>query len=257
MSGNINSPQMALPLAHPDKASFDNFWLGRNTELVAALKRLSEQNRPSAASIKQATASIDQAASRTNHKMVYVYGAPSAGKSHLLFSTIRATKSAGESRHSSYLSLSDTRVALEMLSVINVDGLVCIDDIHAWAGDQQKERALFTLFEQIKHAGGRLLVSATQPPNAAGFVINDLISRLASGLLYPVYELDDDERFYAIKLRADQRGLKIADDAVKYLLSRSSRDMRELSDVLERIDKTSLAEQRRITIPFLQSLLRS
>jgi len=50
--------------------------------------------------------------------------------------------------------------------------------------------------------------------------------------------------------------LLISDDTVKFLLKRSSRDNRELFEILDRIDQASLVEKRRITIPFLQSLFK-
>lgn len=251
MVAPIVSPQMALPIAHADKASFDNFWVGRNEELVTALKKIS---MPEQINVSDTIA----------RKVLYLYGGSGAGKSHLAFSAIRAanriandeTSEQGASTDTSYVSLNDGRVTTEMLSAINPSGLVCVDDINAWAGDREKESALFTLFEQVKHSDGHLLVCSSQPPGAAGFVINDLVSRLSSGLIYPVYELNDEERFFAIKLRANQRGLKIADDAVKYLLSRSSRDPGDLFEILDRIDRASLVEKRRITIPFLQNVLK-
>ncbi|MFT6034434.1 MAG: DnaA family protein [Arenicella sp.] len=230
---NEQAGQLALPLSSNDKASFENYWLGHNTELVAAIESSVKTGEP---------------------KVVYYYGASGAGKSHLLFAAMRLAKS--EIINTSYLSLTDTYVSAGMLAVVDVEHVVCVDDIEAWAGDVDKERALFTLFEQIKHAGGQLIVSATQPPNLSSFVINDLVSRLSSGLIYPLHELNDEQRFEALKMRAKVRGLSVSDDAVRYLQSRSSRDTGELFSVLERIDHASLVEQRRVTIPFLQNLLR-
>jgi DnaA family protein len=225
--------QLALPLASNDKASFENYWLGHNTELVAAIESSVNTGEP---------------------KVVYYYGPSGSGKSHLLFAAMRLAKS--EVINTSYLALSDDYVSADMLAVVDVAHVVCVDDIEAWAGDVDKERALFTLFEQIKHAGGQLIVSATQPPNSSDFVIKDLVSRLSSGLIYALHELNDEQRFEALKMRAKVRGLSISDDAVRYLQSRSSRDTGELFEVLERIDHASLVEQRRVTIPFLQNLLK-
>ena len=123
--------------------------------------------------------------------------------------------------------------------------------------DQEKERAVFTLFEQIKHAGGQLVLASSQPPETSSFVIRDLISRLMSGLIYGLHPLTEEQQLDAIKMRANQRGLLISDDTVKFLLKHSSRDNRELFNILEEIDKASLVEKRRITIPFIQSLLKS
>ncbi len=230
---NEEPSQLAFPLSGTDKASFENYWQGHNTELIAAL---------------------ETAVTRGEPKVVYFYGPTGSGKSHLLFASMRLARS--EVINTSYLSLSDDHVSPEMLAVIDVAHIVCVDNVEAWAADADKERALFTLFEQIKHAGGQLLVSAAQPPNSSGFLIRDLISRLSSGLLYPLHELDDEQRFEALKMRARHRGLSISDEAVRYLQSRSSRDTGELFDVLERIDHASLVEQRRVTIPFLQNLLK-
>lgn len=233
MSEHLSTPQMALPLAHSDKASFDNYWVGDNYELVTALRSIVLQDDP---------------------KLLYFYGPASAGKSHLLFAAMRLAKQ--ENVQISYLALSDEHVNPKMLAVLAVQGLVIIDDIDAWAGDEDKERALFTLFEQIKHASGQLIVTSVNPPDISGFVIRDLVSRLLSGLLYGLHELSEEQQFDAVKMRANQRGLLISDETVKYLLKRSSRDSRELFDILERIDQASLVEKRRITIPFIQSLFK-
>jgi DnaA family protein len=135
--------------------------------------------------------------------------------------------------------------------------LVCIDNLYAWAGDVDRERALFTLFEQIKHAGGQLLVTALQRPESCGLLIRDLVSRLSSGLIYAIQELTDEQRVEAIKMRAGHRGLAMADEVIKYLVSRAPRDTAVLFQVLDEIDRLSLVEKRRITIPFLQDLLKN
>ena len=46
------------------------------------------------------------------------------------------------------------------------------------------------------------------------------------------------------------------DDVVRYLLERSSRHPRDLVDTIARLDRDSLAERRRLTIPFVKEVLR-
>jgi len=232
------SNQLAFALTGNDKASFENYWAGKSVELVNVIK---------------ASAEIIEPVSADKPRVIYFYGSSGVGKSHLLFAALRHAKELNAK--TSYLSLSDAYVSPDMLAVVDVHNLVCIDDVDAWAGDKEKERALFSMFEQIKHAGGQLLLSSTRPPEAAEFVIPDLVSRLSSGLIYPLHELDDEQRFEALKVRAKARGLSISDDSVRYLMSRSPRDTSELFELLDKIDHASLVEQRRVTIPFLQSLL--
>lgn len=224
--------QIPLPLNLGDKATLDNFWVGHNSELVAAIKTSVETGEP---------------------RLVYLYGPSSSGKSHLLFAAMKLAKE--EVVNTSYLSLLDSNIGPEMLDVIDVAHLVCIDNVEAWAGEAEKERALFSLFEQVKYAGGQMLLSASQAPELCGFSLADLISRLSSGLVYPISELTEQQQFEAIKMRSNNRGLTISDDAVRYLLSRSSRDTGELFALLDEIDQASLIEKRKLTIPFLQSLI--
>jgi len=226
--------QLAFALAGEDKAGFDNFWVGHNTELVSALTTSVTTGEP---------------------KVVYFYGQHGSGKSHLLFAAMRLAKD--EVINTSYLSLLDPSIELGMLEMVDLKHIVCIDNIQAWAGDEGKERALFTLFEQVKHAGGQLLISAHQPPEQTGFVIHDLVSRLASGLIYALHMLSDEQQLEALKMRANYRGLSMNDDALKYLVSRAPRDTASLFTILDAIDQASLVEQRRVTIPFLQKIFKN
>ena len=73
-------------------------------------------------------------------------------------------------------------------------------------------------------------------------------------MVYQLRLLSDDERLTAIRLRAQNRGLDIAEDVARYVLRRFPRDMHSLFELLERIDDASLASQRRITIPLIRSL---
>lgn len=225
--------QIPLPLNLGDKANFENFWIGHNHELVTAIKSRVLTGEPG---------------------VLYYYGPHSSGKSHLLFAAMRLARD--EVVNTSYLSLDNPSVTTAMLAAADVEHLVCIDNLEEWAGDEQRERALFTLFEQVRHYRGQLLISASHPPDQCGCKLADLVSRLSSGLVYPLRALTEEQQFEAIRMRAQLRGLSIADDAIKYLLRRSSRDTGELFTTLDTIDRASLIEKRRITIPFLQALIR-
>lgn len=224
--------QLILPIALEDKASFANFYVGDNDELVEAL-----------------LAAIDS----KKNRFIYIYGGTGTGKSHLLFAAIKLAADTG--LKTQYLSLKNAQATPELLEVIDVNSFVCVDDIMSWAGDNAKERALFTVFERIKQAKGSLLVSAEQPAEQSEFVLRDLVSRLGSGLIYALHDLNDEQRFEAIKLRAEQRAMSISDETVQYLLSRSARDTKLVFNLLDKIDRASLMEKRRITIPFLKSIM--
>lgn len=55
--------------------------------------------------------------------------------------------------------------------------------------------------------------------------------------------------------RAALRGLELPEPVADYLLRRCSRDLSTLLALLDRLDLAALAQQRRLTIPFVREQL--
>ena len=51
-------------------------------------------------------------------------------------------------------------------------------------------------------------------------------------------------------------GLKLPEDVARYLLDRTSRHSGDLVETIARLDRASLAEKRRLTIPFVRDSLQ-
>ncbi|HRF84180.1 MAG TPA: DnaA regulatory inactivator Hda, partial [Pseudoxanthomonas sp.] len=75
------------------------------------------------------------------------------------------------------------------------------------------------------------------------------LARIALGAL------DDDGRRRVLRERAQRRGLVLEEAAIDWLMTRTDRDLARLLALLERIDRESLAAQRRVTVPFLRRML--
>jgi len=103
-------------------------------------------------------------------------------------------------------------------------------------------------------AGG-LLVATRAAPSALPFDLPDLVSRLGAGLVYQLRPADEEYSLQALQLRAGQRGFELPDDTARYLLKRMPRDLPALMSLLERLDSASLVAQRRLTVPFVKSVL--
>lgn len=223
--------QLALPLRLADHAVFASFLPNGNEELVALL------------------ASI---AGDPNESGCWLWGRAATGKTHLLQAVCER---AGD--RSVYVPLAMLAEAGPGL----IDGLesrdvVCIDDIQSIAGHEAWERALFTLYNELIAAGGRLVVAATTAPRECPIELPDLASRLSHLPTYLVQNLADADRAEALQLRATHRGLDLPDETASYLLSRSRRDMASLYDVLDVLDEEALRAQRRLTVPFVRDVLK-
>ena len=233
MPAASDHPQLPLGLALRESARFECFFGGQNSEIVAALQ---------------------QAASGAGESLVYVAGARGMGKTHLLQAACRRATAAG--RSSTYLPL-DARaeLATDVLAGLEQMDLVCLDDIHAIAGDAPWEGGVFDLFNRVRAAGSTLLVAGQQRPDRAGFALPDLASRLAWGVTFLLKPLADTEVLDALTWRARSRGLDLPAGTARFLIKRMPRDLPSAFALLDRLDEASMVEQRRLTVPFVKSVL--
>ncbi len=83
----------------------------------------------------------------------------------------------------------------------------------------------------------------------------DLASRMSWGVIYRLHELSDDEKLLALDARAADKHMPLSSDVLNYIFQRHSRDLQSLLEVLNRLDELSLAEKRRLTIPFVRQVM--
>ncbi len=141
-----------------------------------------------------------------------------------------------------------------MLRQLEDTDFVALDDVQRVAGDKEWERGLFSLFNARLQKGG-LVVAATAAPRETGFVLDDLVSRAGAAATYRLEYLDDEDLRAAAQQHAAMRGLSLEPAALSYLLQRVSRDLAELTGLLDRIDRYALAAKRKITIPLLREVM--
>ena len=92
-------------------------------------------------------------------------------------------------------------------------------------------------------------------PAALPLVLPDLRSRLEQCTRVALEPLDEAGRREVLRQRAARRGLELDDAVLDYLFRRVGRDLGALTALLDRLDRASLAAQRRITVPFLRAQL--
>jgi DnaA family protein len=222
--------QLVFDLAPPEPPSFANFLPGTNAEALSALVRF--------------------AAGEATTTGVLLWGAPGAGKSHLLRATVAAAVERGA--RASYLADPGALGAIDA-DALGAHALVAVDQVDAAGADAQGR--LFTLFNQLQ-AGGGLFLGASRVPPASLALREDLRSRLGWGLVHEVVPLSDDDKPAALSAYAKRRGFAVPDDVVRYLLAHGRRDMPRLLRALAALDRHSLALRRPITVPMLRDWLQ-
>jgi DnaA-homolog protein len=228
--------QLSLGIKLRDEATFANFFQGPNTAAVAAVEAIADP------------------AGALDLSYLYLWGVPGSGRSHLLQA---ACHRAAEARAlAMYLPLEEARLhGPSILEGMEGFDLLCLDDLHSIAGDSAWEEAVFHLYNRLRDQGGRLLVAAAAAPRALDLKLADLTSRLGSGLVFHLVQMDDEDKQRMLQLRAELRGLQMPTEVARYILSRGSRDTGALFDALEHLDQASLEAQHRLTIPFVKRVM--
>jgi len=189
-------------------------------------------------------------------RFAFLWGSPGSGKTHLLEGAARAGSGV-------YLDLAAARSEIAqagwqpegLVTALPAGALVALDELDAVAGEPAWETALFHLFNRLNEEGGRFLAAAEANPNRLGLAREELRSRLLWGGSFRLARLTDEERLAAIKAHAEARGLALQDAVAAFLLRHYPRNMHQLVAALERLEGSARAEQRRLTLPFVNARL--
>lgn len=220
--------QLVLDLTPAEPPTFDNFVAGANSEAIAALTALTNG---------------------TSHENgVLLWGAGGAGKSHLL----QAAAFAAQALMRPVVQCATPRDA-PAPSEMPLAALLIVDRIDGADADEQGR--LFTLLNSLAASAGQWLAAAAAPP-ARLALRDDLRTRLALGLVFEIVPLADADKAQALAAYARERGFRLSDDVIAYLLAHGRRDMPSLVATLAALDRHSLAIQRGITIPLLRNWLQ-
>lgn len=226
--------QLALGFTLPEKATLESYVPAAN---------------------EQAVADITACAQGRGEPFIYLWGTAQTGKSHLLQA---ATQLADEvDRGALYIPLDQAKhFSPEIFDDLEQLNLICLDGVEQIAGDPAWERGLFNLFNRIQAQGNALLVSAQCSPLCLPIKLPDLRSRLSCGLCYQLHPLNDRQKVTALIEDASRRGLEMSEESARYILRHAPRDMGSLRQLLEALDLASLEAQRRLTVPFIRTILQ-
>lgn len=185
---------------------------------------------------------------------LYAAGPAGVGKTHLLLGACTAADAAG--KRAAYLPLAAAAGRLrDALQALEGNDLIALDGLDAIAGSREDEVALFDAHNRARAAGVALIYAARDIPEALGLTLPDLRSRLGQCTRITLTPLDDEGRREVLQQRAQRRGLVLEDAALDWLLKRVGRDLGGLAALLDKLDRASLAAQRRVTVPFLKQTL--
>lgn len=169
-------------------------------------------------------------------------GPPASGKSHLAAvwrARSRAVALTPEALGAPDRALGGARAGL-------------IEDLAPGAFD---ERGLLHLYNLVKEAGARILMTARTPPAHWDIALADLRSRLHAAPVAAIGPPDDTLLSALLVKQLADRQIAPAPDAVRYLVARMTRSFAGVAALADALDAASLAQKRSITLPLARAVL--
>lgn len=178
----------------------------------------------------------------------YLWGVGASGKTHLLKAVQAALREQGAT-----VGWLDASIA-EPPEFNEGWAAVLMDDVHLYTAEQQ--HAAFNWFVNAQSHQLWVLGAGALPPSDLK-LREDLRTRLGWGHVFELQVLSEPERRAVLRKAADARGVFLGDDVMDFMLTRFSRDLGSLMELLDLIDGYALQTKRGITIPLIKSMMEN
>ncbi|NCA68741.1 MAG: DnaA regulatory inactivator Hda [Sphingobacteriia bacterium] len=201
----------------------------------------------------EACAAVAALAQGTGESFLYLFGAATTGKTHLLHAACHAVIARG--RRAQLLPLAQAGLTPAILDALEQRDLLAIDDLHCIAGNRDWELGLFNLFNRARARDCALLIAANAGPDELGIELADLRSRLHWGPRYCLLPLGDADCEALLTEVAAGLGMRLGPETARYIMNHHARDPASLVTLIQAVDRLSLREQRPPSIPLVRRII--
>ena len=192
----------------------------------------------------------------TNASIVFICGPTGCGKSHLLNAVCLAQPAEHPFMFLDAATLApyfqEPDDAREVLNGLELNHLICIDNIDSLLPNSQWQFALFDLINRVLEQGHSIILTSQKRVDDPGFTLPDLRSRLVWGETYHLAPLDDAQIQAALSQYIESKQVKFQDQSLSYLLNHFPRDISILKSYIDEIDMHALSQKKAITIPLIK-----
>lgn len=242
-------PEAEMPHLDPSY-TFENFITGNSNRLAYA-KALAVADSPG----------------RKEFNPLYIYGGSGLGKTHLMhaighrilktYPEMRIRCITSEDFVNEYIqSLSDRSTEGFRKRYRNIDVLL-VDDIQ-FLGDGNKKSSkeeFFHTFNKLQQDRKQIVLTSDRAPQDIKSMEARLRSRFQSGSVAIIDPPDLETRTAILKAWAERRHIDFDLDAINYIASNASENIRELNGAFNNVVISASAEHSRVTLPLTRQAI--
>lgn len=197
---------------------------------------------------------------------LFVYGNTGHGKTHLIQAIGNQIKNQHESKQVYYLtsekfaqdyinSVHQGKVANFKEKYRKYDVLV-MDDIQFFAGKDKSQEELFHLFNYLYDNNKQIVFSSDKHPNYINNLEDRLKSRFGAGMIVDIPKPDFESRLAILKTKIGQTSIPVNEEALNYLATHITGNIRELEGVLNTLSCHFELKQKDLTLNDIKNLIK-
>ena len=197
---------------------------------------------------------------------LFIYGDSGLGKTHLLhaighyarrlYSGIRVRYVNSEEFTNDFInSIRDDEGTSFKTTYRNVDVLL-IDDIQFLAGKDRTLEEFFHTFNALHNNNKQVVITSDQPPKLLAGFEDRMKSRFEWGLLTDIQPPELETRIAILRKKALSEGLSAPDDALEYIASKISSNIRELEGALIRVTAFASLNRQPVDVALAEMVLK-
>jgi len=173
---------------------------------------------------------------------VFLFGPKSCGKTHLSHVWAHESKAV-------FMKVED----LTKMDIAQAPLHIVVEDVQNLTS--KSSEALFHLYNYLYQKKGNLIVTSDTPLADLDLPLKDLRSRLSRLVSIQIKAPDESlMRLFIMKLFSDLQ-VVVSDNEINYLATHLNRDFKDVFHFIKILNDKSIAEKRKITIPFIKLVL--
>ncbi len=254
-TGPITGPQPVLPgTPRPTQArlnpkyTFETFVIGSSNRFAHA----------AAVAVAEAPAKA--------YNPLFVYGDSGLGKTHLLHAIGHYAQSLYQGVKVRYVSSEEfTNDFINMIRDGKQDGfrrryrdvdVLLVDDIQFLENKEGTQEEFFHTFNTLHNASKQIVISSDRAPKRLVTLEDRLRSRFEWGLITDVQPPELETRIAILRKKAVQEGLNAPPEALEYIASRISTNIRELEGALIRVTAFASLNRQSVDLQLAEIVLK-